>query len=323
VEFNQAISADVDAIVTGHWHAQVNCVLPDPAGVPRPVVEAGDAGKLINEINLWLDPTTGEVIRDRTTSVHHPNTQDVPQDPEILRMVRYCKDRLAERAATPVATVTADLTRARNANGESSLYDVTADAFHWAANQDGHADLALAMPDILRRDVSYAADPALPADAPGRVLFSELAVGTVYDSGIGVGLVRGTVTGADIHELLESQWQRAGDGSVTHRPLAVSANVHYTYDVRRPVGSRVLPGSIVIDRRPLVASRDYRVATLANNYFAKNSTPGFTALFGARDQDRSLYNGGDALWRYMETRSPVSPPSLDRARPRAAVNENG
>ncbi len=319
VDFNRDISADVDAIVTGHWHAQVNCMLPDPEGVPRPVVEAGDAGKLINEIGLWLDPRTGEVIRDRTTSVHHPNTQDVPADEGIVRMVGYWKARLAERAATPVATVTDDLTRARDDNGESSLYNLTADAFLWAANRDGHADLALAMPGILRRDVSYAAGGA-PGDAPGRVLFSELALGTVYDSGIGVGLVRGTITGEEIHDLLESQWQRAEDGSVSYHPLAVSANVRYTYDVRKPVGRRVLPGSVTIDRRPVVADRDYRVATLANNYFAKNSTPGFTALFGARDQNRSLYNGGDALWRYMEAHSPVHPPSLDRGRARPVTD---
>jgi hypothetical protein len=62
---------------------------------------------------------------------------------------------------------------------------------------------------IGRRDVRYAADPANPADAPGRVLCSELALGTVYDSGIGVGLVRGDVTGAQLDDLLESQWQQA------------------------------------------------------------------------------------------------------------------
>lgn len=231
-------------------------------------------------------------------------------DPATLRMSAYWKQRLATRANTPVATVAEDLTRVRNANGESSLYDLTADAFLWAANRDGSADLAVAMPDILRRDVLRAANPNNPADADGRVLFSELAVGTVYDSGIGVGLVRGTVTGRELDELLESQWQTG-----TFRPLAVSGNVRYTYDLTRPVGDRVSPDRVLVNGRPLRLGARYRIATLANNFFAKNASPGFTALFDARAQDRSKYNGGDALWRYLEARSPVHAPPANRAQP--------
>jgi 5'-nucleotidase len=171
------------------------------------------------------------------------------------------------------------------------------------------------MPGILRRDVQYAANPTNPADAPGRVLFSELALGTVYDSGIGVGLVRGDVTGAQLDALLESQWQRAADGSVQYRHLAVSGNVRYTYDPTKPVGERIAPGDIRIGNRPVNPYATYRIATLANNLFAKNATPGFTALFEVTKQDRSLYNGGDALWRYLERTSPVSPPAMGRAKP--------
>ncbi|MEV4756987.1 5'-nucleotidase C-terminal domain-containing protein [Micromonospora sp. NPDC049559] len=314
-EFNRRITPDVDAIVTGHWHALVNCMLPDPAGAPRPVVEAANHGRLINEINLRLDPRTGEVLRDRTTSVNHANTRDVAPDAETLRIAEYWRQQLVVRGNTPVAAVTAPLTRSTGDRAESTMYNAAADAFRWAANRDGRADLAVAMPGILRRDIAYAADPANPADAPGRVLFSELALGTVYDSGIGVGLVRGDVTGAALDELLESQWQQAADGTVTYRHLAVSENVRYTYDPTRPVGDRIAPGGILIDHRPVRPTATYRIATLANNFFAKNATPGFTALFGAERQDRSAYNGGDALWRYLEKKSPMSPPALGRAQP--------
>ncbi|TYB39685.1 hypothetical protein FXF50_04715 [Micromonospora sp. AP08] len=196
---------------------------------------------------------------------------------------------------------------------------MAADAFQWAADQDGRADLAVAMPGILRRDDKYAANPANPANAPGRVLFSELAVGTVYDSGIGVGLVRGDITGAQLDALLESQWQRAADGSVQYRQISASSNVRYTYDPTTPVGERVAPASIRIGNRPVNPHATYRIATLANNFFAKNATTGFTALFEARKQDRSLYNGGDALWRYLDKLCPVRPPALGRATPVAAV----
>ncbi|WP_116947687.1 bifunctional metallophosphatase/5'-nucleotidase [Jiangella endophytica] len=313
VDFNREIDPAVDAIVTGHWHGMANCFLPDPDGVPRPIVQGGNHGHLISEIGLELDADTGDVVRDRTTSDLHPNTQDVAPDPEAARIAGYWRAQLAERNAAEVATITGDIRRAPGDAAESPAYNLAADAFLWAANQDGAADLAVAMPGILRADLTYAPTPTRPGDAPGRVLFPELAVGVVYDSGIGVGLVRGTVTGRDVLDLLESQWQAGPNGTVTFRSMAVSGNVTYTYDSTRPLGRRVVPGSVRIDGRPLRPGGDYRVATLANNFFAKNATPGFTALFDARDQDRSLFNGGDALWRYAEAHSPLAPPEVGRA----------
>ncbi|ALG12200.1 bifunctional metallophosphatase/5'-nucleotidase [Kibdelosporangium phytohabitans] len=314
-DMNKQISPAVDAIVGGHWHALVNCMLPDPAGNPRPVVDAANHGRLINEINLELDPATGDVRRDRTTSVSHANTRDVAPDPEVQRMAKYWKDRLPARGNQQVATVTGDLTRTSGTDEESTLGNVTADAFLWAANKDGQADLAVAMPGILLRDVLFAPNPANPADAPGRVLFSELVFGTVYENGIGPAVVRGTVTGEKLDELIESQWQRGADGVVTYRHMAVSGNVSYTYDPGAPLGQHVDIKKIRINGKPVKAGREYRIATLANNFFARNATPGFTALFEARNQDRSIYSGADALWKYMEARSPVRPPKLDRVRP--------
>ncbi|MDI3096480.1 bifunctional metallophosphatase/5'-nucleotidase [Streptomyces sp. AN-3] len=314
VDYNRAISPAVDAIVTGHWHATVNCMLPDPAGNPRPVVEAGNHGHLVNEINLKLDPRTGEVLRQHTTSVNHAVTQDVPRDAEADRIAAYWRGKLGERAAKPIGSITGDITRARDAEGESALYDVAADAYRWAADRDGRADLGLAMPDTLRRDLTYAPAPGNSADAPGRVLFPEAAVGTVADSGIGVGVVRGTLTGRELVALLESQWQSAPDGSVTFRPVAVSGNVSYRFDADGPVGERIERGSVRIDGRRVADGRKYRVATLATAFMEQRALPGFEELVGARDQDRSAYMGGDALWHYLSAHPRLAPPALDRAR---------
>ena len=315
-DFNKEITPAVDAIVTGHWHAMANCMLPDPAGNPRPVVAAGNHGRLFNEINLELDPVTGEVRRDRTTSTNHANTQDVTPDPEIQQMATYWKEQAVQRGNQEVATVTADLTRTPgHGEEESSLGNVTADAFRWAAGKDGKVDLAVAMPGILKRDVTYAPNPATPADAPGRVLFSEVVFGTVYENGIGLALVRGTVTGTELDQLLESQWQRGTDGVVTYRHMSVSGNVTYTYDPDAALGHHVEIGDIRVNGKAVRADRQYRIATMANEFFAKNATPGFTALFSARSQERADYRGPEALWRYLESRSPVQPPALDRVQP--------
>ena len=92
-------------------------MVPDPNGVPRPVVEAGNHGSLINEINLKLDPRTGEVIRELTRSTNHANTRDVPLDEELQYIADYWTAQGKKRYATPLARVTADFTRTPNASG--------------------------------------------------------------------------------------------------------------------------------------------------------------------------------------------------------------
>ncbi len=170
------------------------------------------------------------------------------------------------------------------------------------------------MPDTLRRDLTYAPSPGAPGDAPGRVLFPEAAVGTVADSGIGVGVVRGTLTGRELVRLLESQWQTAPDGPVGFRPVAVSGNVSYRFDPDRPAGERIDRQSVRIDGRRVGDRAKYRVAGLASAFMAGRAVPGFEALVGARDQDRSAYLGGDALWHYLSAHPRLAPPALDRAK---------
>lgn len=69
-------------------------------------------------------------------------------------------------------------------------------------------------------------------------------------------------TGAQLHELLEQQWRRDPDA----KPLQVSAGFTYVWDARRPVGQRVVPGSVRLNGVGLDDRRSYRV--VANNFLA-------------------------------------------------------
>lgn len=312
-DFNERISPEVDAIVTGHWHGIVNCMLEDPAGAPRPVVQGGNHGRLISEINLFIDPATGDVLRDRTVSTLHANTQDVEPDAGTLAIADYWDTRAAERSATTVAEVTADIRRSAGDVAESPLANLTADAFLAAARTDVGADLGIVMPGTVLRDVTFAPS-SNPADAPGSVLFSELVVGTLVDGGIGHGVVSGDLTGRELDALLESQWQQSANGAVTYKHLAVSGNVRYSYDLSKPVGSRVNPGDVRIDGKPLRPNGTYRVATTSGGFLQPESSS-FAELAAATDQERSLYNANDALWHLMANGSPVAPPATDRSQP--------
>jgi 5'-nucleotidase len=297
--------------LTGHWHAAFNCSIADPAGNPRPVVEAANHGRLINEINLQLDPATGEVLRDRTTSVNHAVTRTVTPDPKIQKIVDYWTAAGARRYAETVATQTGDFTRTANAAGESTMADLAADVHLWTANQNpaGHADLALiaAKPakgsTALRGDLLQA-NSGKPGDVDGRIMLGES-----WDAyGYGNPILTVSLTGAQLEAVLEQQWQTQADGTVKFAPLAVSGNVKYTYDARRPVGDRVNAADVKIAGTPLDPARTYRVAALAYTVIGADGYSAFTAYTSPVRSGTDHEN----FAAYLRTKGTITPAPLDR-----------
>ncbi|WP_214410841.1 bifunctional metallophosphatase/5'-nucleotidase [Sphaerisporangium fuscum] len=310
-DFARQVTPDIDAIVTGHWHALFNCTVPDPAGNPRPVVEAANHGRLISEINLKIDPKTRDVIRSATVSVNHPVTRDVTPDPAAAKMVDYWLARSDQTYARPIGKISGDITRARAADGESTLGNLIADA-EYADSQrteGGKADLALVATaplkgsNSLRGDLRFAKG-SNPADADGTVLFGEARA--VY--GYANPVLTVSLSGQQIDQALEQQWQTQADGTVKFTPFAVSANVRYSYDARKPVGERVDPAGVLINGATLDPSRTYRVAGLAYTFIGGD---GFTAFTGFTDPVRGSRDY-EAFRSYFADGRTVAPPALDR-----------
>ncbi|MFI7233227.1 bifunctional metallophosphatase/5'-nucleotidase [Nonomuraea angiospora] len=311
-DFARQASPDIDAIVTGHWHALFdNCMILDPAGNPRPVVEAANHGRLINEMNLKIDPSTGDVIRSATTSVNHPVTRDVTPDPAMARLVDYWRARGTRTYARPVGKISGDITRTRAADGESTLGNLVADAEYADAvrNAGGPVDLALVATaplkgsNSLRGDLRFAKGTN-PADADGTVLFGEAWATYGYANPV----LTVSLTGQQLEQALEQQWQTQADGTVRFSPLAVSAGVRYAYDASRPVGDRVDPSKVLIGGTPLDAGRTYRVAALAYTLIGAD---GFGALSGFTDPVRGSRDY-EAFRAYFQANETVAPPALDR-----------
>ncbi|MEU9998755.1 bifunctional metallophosphatase/5'-nucleotidase [Streptomyces sp. NPDC050848] len=313
IDLAKKVTAEVDAIVTGDWHARFNCMVPDPAGVPRPIVETGNHGALINEIDLAIDPATGEVIRDRTRSVNHAVTRDVAPDPEVQKIVDHWAARGAERFAEPLATQTGPFTRAANAAGESTAADLYADVQYWNANRtrEGKADLALiaAQPakgsNAVRTDLPYAKG-SHPADADGRILFGE----SWNAYGYGNPVLTVGVKGRQLDAILEQQWQKQADGTVKFAPLAVSRNVSYSFDPTRPVGQRIAFGDVRINGLPVHPDGSYRVAALA---YTVVGADGYDAFAGYTAPVR---NGADheSFVEYLRAHKEITPAPLNRVR---------
>jgi 5'-nucleotidase len=306
-------SPDIAAIVTGHWHCRFNMMVPDPAGVPRPVVEAGYYGQVINEITLKLDARTGEVIRELTVSTNHAVTRDVPVDPEIQGIADYWSAQGKKRYAAPLARQTGDFTRIANAAGESSMGNLVADFAYWDANQSrpGRADLALIATKpakgstALSGDLRYAKG-SNAADEDGLILFGEAWSAFGY----GNPVLTVTLTGAQLHQALEQQWQTQSDASVKFAPFAVSRNVSYAFDTSKPVGSRIDPADVLIDGRPLDLARQYRVAALAYTLIGADGYTAFTGFTNPVRNDRDH----EGFIKYLRAHPVITPEPLGRAR---------
>ncbi|MFC4799665.1 bifunctional metallophosphatase/5'-nucleotidase [Neobacillus sp. GCM10023253] len=303
-DFAKEASPAIDAIVSGHWHAKFNAFIEDPAGNPRPVVEAANHGRLLNEINLSIDPNTKDVVRNLTTSTNHPVTRDLPADPEIEKMVSYWVERGKERWAEPIAKLTGDLTRARNANGESTLANFVADAHYYSGKKaENPADFALTAASPLRGDLLYKKGTNA-ADSDGQILFGEAWQAHGYQN----PLLVVTLTGQQIKQILEEQWRKNANGTESFYPLAVSYNVHYSYDKSKPINDRIDPKTVIINGESLDLNRSYRVAALAYMVIGADGYPTFTQY---REPVRTEVDYW-ALQNYLKEQKVIEPPALNR-----------
>ncbi|MEU7191843.1 bifunctional metallophosphatase/5'-nucleotidase [Streptomyces sp. NPDC045369] len=309
-------SPDIDAIVCGHWHTAFTMMVPDPDGVPRPFVEAGCHGQIINEISLRLDPATGKVVRGLTTSTNHPNTRDVAPHPELSDVVKYWAGYGARRAALPLGKQSASFTRARNAAGESTMGDLVADWALWAGRQPqgpmndanldpaAPADLALIATAPRIGQAIIAGDLTYDAATNGTVAF-----GKAWNAvGFGDPIVTATVTGQQLHDALEQQWTVPAGGGLKYAPLAVSANVRYSFDATGPAGDRVDPADVFIDGIALDVSRSYRVAAPSYTLLNQDGYPAFTGFTRPFRHQRDF----ESFVAYVKERGRLDPAPLDR-----------
>ncbi|MFJ5680422.1 bifunctional metallophosphatase/5'-nucleotidase [Streptomyces sp. NPDC093097] len=310
------VSPDIDAIVTGHWHCAFTMMVPDPKGVPRPFVEAGCYGQIINEINLRLDPVSGKVIRSLTTSVNHPNTRDIAPDRELKEIADYWAGYGARRARTRIGTQSASFTRRRNELGESTMGNLVADWALWAGGQP-HGPM-----DDPGGNRNVPAELAVIALAPrvgaaiisGDLVRDEASDGVVTFGqawnavGFGDPIVTATVTGRQIHDALEQQWAPTTGGGLSFSPLAVSGNVRYTFDAAAPAGHRIDPADVLIDGKPLDVARRYRLA--APSYTLINQD-GFSAFTGFTEPVRHTRDF-ESFIAYVRTERELKPAEAHR-----------
>jgi len=311
----------VDLVVSGHTHQAYNCSLPNAKGRSIPVTSAGAFSRIITSIDLTLDTRSKDVVAVSAVNklVDRNNVlgaaEPIMPVPEISNIIANYNAIAAPIANRVIGSITADITTARNAAGESALGDVIADAQLLATQpaDKGGAVIAFMNTGGIRANLSYAGSTAGEGD--GNVTYGESFTVQPF----GNSLVVKTLTGQQIYDLLNQQWgsNQFADGG---RTLQISQGFTYKHTFQAkvsPLGQNyVCDGSVMLNGQPIDKAASYRVTM---NSFLATGGDNYTVFNLGTDQlggDVDL----DAMEAYFVTHSPVAPGPQDRIQQVASCN---
>ncbi|MEQ1529333.1 MAG: bifunctional metallophosphatase/5'-nucleotidase [Methylococcales bacterium] len=286
---------EVDLVISGHTHQAYNCLIANKIGRQIPVTSANVQGRVLTDINMSVDKISGEVLAVSASNVvvNQSNAAIVP-NAAIKTIVNNYKAIALPIANRVIGTVSTTISRTANSAGESDLGDVIADAQLAETKEVGFGEAVVAFmnPGGIRADLTYASSAAGEGD--GNVTFGEAFTVQPF----GNTLVSMTLTGAQIHTLLEQQFTGCTAGYPSGAPIAgqpfnrilqVSNGFSYEWSEKGTACDNVDPASIEINGVPVDPAASYRVTV--NNFMADGGdqlyvlTKGSNRLGGALDSD--------------------------------------
>jgi 5'-nucleotidase len=277
------LNPGVDVVVSGHTHWPYVC---NYAGAnpqkPMLLTSAGVYGQLVTDITLGFDPKTHALVAKAAantivqsepyTGSRGPiaNTDRVPRfdpKPEVAAYVKRYVDDVAGQIARPAGRLAGPVVKSE---GEESwkggpLGNLIADS-QLAATRKLGAQLAFTNAFGVRTSLVPASD--------GTVTFGQLYAVQPFNN----ELIVQTMTGAQIKAVIEEGL----DDADVKQVLAPSAGLRFSYDMRRPSGSRVV--SLMLDGKAIVPTQRYRVTT---NNFLSEGGDFFSEFSRATDEVRA------------------------------------
>jgi 5'-nucleotidase len=288
----------VDVVLAGHVNDEFVCEVDG-----KWVTMADNAGRLFTDIDTTLNRFTGEMTVTAIDNVPTYHSDVSAPVAEVTSLVAGWQALADVEGNTVIGTITTDIPEEYDDSGETAVGNLIADA-QLAATEgagSGDADVAFMNNGGVRTDAGFVY-AASGTEADGEVTYAEAFAVQPF----GNSLVTITLTGQQIHDLLEQQFQ--GTDPADWEILHVSDGFSYTWDYTAALGDKVDPGDIMINGGPIVLGTDYRVTV---NSFLAGGGDGFSVLL-----DGTNPLGGDvdldAMVDYMGANSPVAPPTLDR-----------
>ncbi|MGW4929798.1 ExeM/NucH family extracellular endonuclease [Agromyces sp. NPDC004153] len=306
------VNQNVDAIVSGHTHLAYNHVITDKDSTqfkhaPMPVISSGQYGERFSKMDITYDKKTKTfTMNNEIFNLMDGTTALYPDDPAVKPIVDAAVAKANELGSVVLGTATADFGRAvasapipgqslpENRGGESTLGNLVADVQLWSLNEDGTRDVDIAFmnPGGLRADL-----------AGGEVTYREAADVQPFAN----TLVTLNLTGAQVKQVLEEQWQPAG----ATRPflkLGVNKELEYTYNPAGPVGNRVT--EMLLNGVPIDPAATYSVG--ANSFLAAGGDNFFTLALGTNKADSGKIDL-ESMVDYFKEFGSITPDNAQRA----------
>ncbi|GGO05985.1 hypothetical protein GCM10010969_32900 [Saccharibacillus kuerlensis] len=257
----------VDVIVAGDNHAMAN---GEVNGIL--IVQAYSYGTAFEDIKLLIDPNTGDVT-EKSATVTTTFQEGVKPDADTVALVKKYLDKHPE-LTKPVGTTDGSVTRTDAYNNEAALGNLIADAMRSADFGDNaeDADFAFMNPGGIRADMPK-----------GDITFADLAKIQPF----GNTLVKLTLTGDQVKQLLQQQWGTNADGTPNTKTLQISG-LKYSADMNKPVAQRITSLTLA-DGTPIDPKKSY--TAVVNNFMAgggdnyKVLTEASESLAGPTDLD--------------------------------------
>jgi 5'-nucleotidase len=244
VDIVRKLDPVVKLVITGHTHEGYLCKVDG-----RTVTQASSYGHYLTRIGMQVQKGAG-AVGDITVRNVLMKAGDYPADDRMAAFIAKVKDSSRAALNRPIARLAAaPVLRKQNEAGEAPLGNLIADAIV-AATRNLGVQIGFMNEGGIRKD--------LEAGENNVAAFGQTQAVLPF----GNTLVVMDLSGAQIRNLLEQQWHSASsNGSM----LQVSNGFGYTWDEKRPAGSRV--SSVSLNGKPLDDGKTYRI--VANNFLAE------------------------------------------------------
>jgi 5'-nucleotidase len=311
----------VDLVVSGHTHTGYNCLLPNKVGRAIPVTQAGAFGRVVSDIDLTLDTTSGDVVGvvadnltvDRTNVAITPNAT-------VANIVSAYAGLVSPLANQVIGAFTADLP---NSGDEMPAGDLIADAQLQStqAAQFGGAQIAFMNRGGVRNP-GFVFNQISGTESAGDMTYGEAFTVQPF----GNSLVTMTLTAQQLKDFLEQQFagcQIPGEPmQTTDRVLQVSSGFKFSFSASAAQCSKIvsvsLDGNSIVANGALSVAPDATYRVTVNNFMSTGGdgfsvlTHGSNLLGGAQDIDALVaYMGG-----FKAPNAPYNPADPDLGKPR-------
>lgn len=305
-------SSKVDVLFNGHTHQTY--AWTDPNHANRPVVQAASYGTNLGKVVLTVNADTKQVTAADASVLARATTADTsyPRVAAVDTITSAALAHAAEVGNQAIGQVSADITTGFKGGSytdgvwtggtrddraaPSTMGRLVADALLASLSDSdrGGAEIGVVNPGGLRAELTYKASGS---EGDGVVTYAEANAVLPFVN----NLWTTTLTGAQLKQVLEEQWQPSGS-SRPYLALGLSKNVTYTSDPTAAKGSHIT--SVWVNGKQLSATDKVRVGTFS---FLTSGGDNFTTMAaGSNAKDSGLVDY-EAWIDYLKAHKPVAP----------------